>query len=598
MLHLTGYNLSMDNLKQFRQIGSKTPGHPELGTTEGVEITTGPLGQGLASGVGMAIAEANLAANYNQPDFKLVDHYTYVICGDGCLEEGMTTEAASLAGHLGLGKLIVLYDSNGITIDGSTDLCFTEDILKKFESMNWDVHEVRDGDNDLDSIKQSIILSQQCTDKPSIIKINTTIGYGSTKQGSESSHGAPLGKDCVKDAKIKLGLNPEEFFHIDNEVYAYYKSKVNKGNELAKQWEILFQNYTNKYPEKAKELLRRINGELPKEWEKSLLELLPINDTKATRVFSGMMLNKLASIMPEIVGGSADLTGSTNVYLKDNTVFSKTNRKGNFIYFGIREHGMAAICNGLYAHGGFRPYCSTFFSFINYAIGSVRLASLCKIPTLYIMTHDSIGVGEDGPTHQPIEQLVQIRVIPNTLVIRPCDGNEVAGAYAVAMKTMDKPTFLILTRQNVSPCEGSSYELVSKGAYIIYENYPYTKPELIIVSSGSEVATAISVAKELKDNHIRVVSMPCNQLFNEQDEGYQDSVLTDTVPVLSFEPYPGATWVKYSHYHIGIETFGVSGPAKDVYKYFGITAENLKAKAIKMMEYYKGVAPSKKVCHL
>lgn len=481
MLHLTGYNLTIDDLKQFRQLGSKTPGHPELGVTDGVEITTGPLGQGFSSGVGMAIAESNLAANYNRDGFNIIDHYTYVICGDGCLEEGMTNEAASLAGHYKLGKLIVLYDSNNITIDGSTDLCFTEDIMKKFDSLNWHCQEVKDGDNDIEGIKNAIINAKNVTDKPSLIKINTTIGYGSSKQGSNKSHGAPLGKDCTRETKITLGMNPDESFHVDKDVYEFYHNCAKKGNEMASNWRSLLKKYQEKYPEEYTDLMRRIKGELKEGWEEKILSLLPNNQSKASRVYSGMVLNEITQVLTELIGGSADLTESTNVLLKNTKPYTPENRSGKFIYFGIREHAMAAICNGLAAHGGFRPFCSTFFSFINYAIGAVRLSSLCHLPILYIMTHDSIGVGEDGPTHQPIEQLIQIRVIPNTLVIRPCDFNEVVGAYIVALKTKTCPTFLMLTRQGVSTVEGSSYELVARGAYICYENFPYTKPELVFL---------------------------------------------------------------------------------------------------------------------
>lgn len=586
MLHLTGYDVAIDDLKKFRKVGSKTPGHPESFETPGVEVTTGPLGQGLSNAVGMAIGERHLAARYNKEGFPVIDNHVYVFCGDGCLQEGVTSEASSLAGHLGLGNLTVLYDDNLITIDGETHLSFTEDVKLRYEAYGWHVQEVADGNHDLDAIRRAIEVAKKVTDKPSLIKVRTTIGFGSKKEGTEGVHGSPLGDEDLANVKKKLGLDPALKFQIPDEVREFYGKFAGKGEELQKQWEELFEAYAQKYPELAAEFRRRIAGDLPEGWENVLPLNKPGGAEEATRKSSGVCLNKLAELLPEIVGGSADLNPSTLTYLTCSKDFQKESPEGRNIRFGVREHGMAAICNGLAAYGGFIPFGATFLNFIGYALGAVTLSALSHLQVFYIMTHDSIGLGEDGPTHQPVEKFVVCRTTPNLQFIRPADVTETAAAYIAGIRKKLGPTVFALSRQNLPPLKGSSVEGALKGAYVLQEPEGDAKPDIIFVSTGSEVSIAVQAADSIKDKKVRVVSMPSWELFEDQTHEYKSSVFLPGVPVISLEAGSTLGWDRYAHASIGVDRFGVSGPYKDVYKYLGITAEHLVEKAQVVLEYY------------
>jgi transketolase len=467
MLHLTGYPLSIDDCKAFRQLDSLTPGHPENFATAGVEVSTGPLGQGLSNAVGMAIAESNLAATYNKEGHKIIDHFTYVICGDGCLQEGVTSEACSLAGHLGLGKLVLLYDDNLITIDGGTELSFTEDVKKRFEAYNWQVIEVADG-TDSAAILAAVEEGKACTDKPTMVKIRTVIGEGCpSKQGSHKVHGAPLGEEGVKETKTNLGLDPEQSFQVPDAVAEYYAGVKISGDAAAVAWKEELAAFTAAFPGEGAELARRIAGDLPEDALAALSTYTPEDPNKATRQWSQLALNDLAPKLPELMGGSADLTPSNLTLPTGNSDYQKATPAGKYIRFGVREHGMAAICNGMAAHGGVIPYCATFLNFTGYALGAVRVSALSRFRVLYVMTHDSIGLGEDGPTHQPIEMLESLRSMPNMFVFRPCDGNEVAGSYAAALQLATAPSVLALSRQGMPVNAGSSIEAVRLGAYVL-----------------------------------------------------------------------------------------------------------------------------------
>eukprot|EP01040_Poterioochromonas_malhamensis_P009495 gene9495-10311_t len=602
MLHLTGYDLSIDDLKQFRQLGSLTPGHPENFVTPGVEVSTGPLGQGISNAVGLAIAEKHLAAVYNRDGYDLIDHYTYVLCGDGCLQEGISSEASSLAGHLGLGKLIVCYDDNLITIDGSTSLSFTEDVGKRYEAYNWHVQTVSDG-NDIAAINQAIENAKAETHRPSLIKIRTVIGFGSTKAGTGGVHGSPLGAKDLAQAKEKFGFDPTQSFVVPQKAYDYYQSKINHGKELVSQWNELLQSYAQHYPDLAKELNRRIAGQLPENW-KNLLPKYSHTDTKAvaTRSRSEEVINALAATVQELVGGSADLTPSNLTLLKCSGDFQKDTPQGRYLRFGVREHAMAAVCNGLFAHGGIRPYGATFLNFIGYAMGSVRLSALSKFGVIYVMTHDSIGLGEDGPTHQPVEMLEALRTTPNLLTLRPADGNETSGSYLVALEHAHTPSVISLSRQGVPTLEGSSIEKVALGAYVLkewkhhIENLPY--PTLTLISTGTEVSLAVKTAQALYDEivqhdasqavWIRVVSAPCLELFDQQSSEYQKEVLIPGSPVMSIEASGVAgVWRQYAHAVFGIPNqFGMSAPADQIYKAFGFDVPNLVKSAKDVIHFY------------
>jgi transketolase len=592
MLHLSGYDLSLDDLKLFRKCDSKTPGHPENFCTAGVEVSTGPLGQGLSNAVGMAIAEANLAATFNKDGHDIVNHYTYVICGDGCLQEGITSEACSLAGHLGLGKLIVLYDDNKIQIDGSTELAFTEDVKMRYESYNWQVIELADG-TDVDAMAKCIEEAKACTDKPSMIKIRTVIGEGCpSKAGSHKIHGAPLGPDALKEMKTHLGLDPEESFQVPGEVADFYAGLKAAGVAKGEAWNQKLAAYVAAFPAEGAELQRRIAGELPADWESKMPTYAAGDADMATRQWSELSLNALAESVPELMGGSADLTPSNLTALKCSGDFQKGTPAGRYIRFGVREHGMAAICNGIAAHGGLVPYCATFLNFIGYALGAVRVAALSRFRILYIMTHDSIGLGEDGPTHQPVEMLESLRAMPNMFVFRPCDGNEVTGSYIEAMKLTNSPSVFALSRQGMPIQEGTSAASVAKGAYTMVGCDG--TPDLIIAATGSEMQYAVQAKAAMGDKKVALVSMPCWELFEAQPLEYQLSVFPEGVPVLSVEASGTKGWERFSHLAVGMDRYGASGPIKAVYPKFGFTVENIVEQAKVLLSFYDGKpAPSK-----
>ncbi|KAH6589283.1 hypothetical protein BASA50_010158 [Batrachochytrium salamandrivorans] len=600
MLHMLGYNLSMDDLKQFRQLNSKTPGHPEANHgVNGIEVSTGPLGQGIANAVGLALAEAHLSATFNKPGFDVIKNYTYAIMGDGCLQEGVQAEAVSLAGHLKLGNLIVLYDDNHITIDGDTAVGFTEDVVQRFESYGWHTQVLADGDNDVSGIIAAIQKAKSVLDKPSLIKIRTTIGFGSVIQGEEKVHGAPLGAKDISQLKTKFGFDPESHFNVSAEVYKHYHEASSKGATAYGVWEKLVEAYTVAHPELAKELKRRISGDLPTGWKDLLPKYTSADPAVATRKLSENVLNKIAVAIPELVGGSADLTGSNLTRWKGAVDFQPDvtglgTYAGRYVRFGVREHGMAAICNGMHAYGGIIPFGATFFNFISYALGAVRLSALSKHQVLYIMTHDSIGLGEDGPTHQPIETLASIRALPNLITLRPADGNETSGAYVAALENRQRPSVLIFTRQNLPHLEGSTIEKTLKGAYVLSDP---ADAKITLVGSGSEVSLAVDTAALLAKEGVlaRVVSMPSWELFEDQSHEYRCSVFPDGIPTLSMEAMSTMGWGKYAHASVGIDTFGASAPYMLLYKKFGLVPDVVAEKAKKVVEYYKTRTPESKI---
>jgi len=592
MLHLSGYELSLDDLKKFRQIDSLTPGHPENFLTAGVEVSTGPLGQGISNAVGLALGEANFAARYNREGFNIVDHYTYVICGDGCLQEGIASEACSLAGHLGLGKLIVLYDDNSITIDGETSLSFTEDVAKRFESYGWHVQYVEDGTN-LDALRTAVHTAQRVVNQPSLIKVKTIIGYGSANEGKEVVHGAPLGSDDLASVKRKFGFDDTQSFVIPPEVAEFYAQVQTNAQTKEAAWIEKFDAYSKVYPELAQEFVLVKSGVFPDGWRDRLPRYTASDKADSTRKLSQKVLNVFAETIPQFIGGSADLTGSNATEIKSWHDFQKHSPSGKYIRFGVREHAMAAISNGLYAYGGYRPFCATFLNFIGYALGAVRLSALSRFPVLYVMTHDTIALGEDGPTHQPIESLEIIRSMPNINLLRPADGNEVSGAYIVALQATTTPSVICLTRQNLPHLAGSSVEKVALGAYTIFENEVNAPLELVLVSTGSEVHITIEAAK-LLNHKVRVVSMPCAELFDQQSLEYQLELFPVGVPVMSVEASSLNGWHKYAHAQFGMIRFGASGPMKAVMEKFGFTPSNISQRAQEVIQFYaqNGPAPS------
>eukprot|EP00002_Diphylleia_rotans_P025438 TRINITY_DN502_c0_g1_i1.p1 TRINITY_DN502_c0_g1~~TRINITY_DN502_c0_g1_i1.p1 ORF type:complete len:673 (-),score=161.00 TRINITY_DN502_c0_g1_i1:147-2165(-) len=591
MLHLSGYDVTMDDLKSFRQLDSKTPGHPENFITPGIEVSTGPLGQGLSNAVGLAMAERFFAAKFNTAECPdLVDNYTYVICGDGCLQEGITSEASSLAGHLALGKLIVLYDDNHITIDGPTDITFTENVLARYESYGWHTLVVEDGNNDFESIGKAVEEAKKVTNKPSLIKIRTYIGFGSTKQNSEKVHGAPLGKDEIVNVKKHFGFPEDVSFHVPEEVSNHYKELKITGASLESEWNAKFAKYAEANPQKAAELTRLIKGELPEGWENALPRYSPSDAAKATRQLSEICINKLAQVLPEFLGGSADLAGSNLTDIKGDKDFCKEHYDGRIIRFGVREHAMAAICNGLQAYGGLIPFCATFLNFVGYCAGAVRLSALSHHQVIYVMTHDSIGLGEDGPTHQPIETVPYLRSMPRMYTFRPADGNEVTASYIKAISSRDRPSTLCLTRQPLPNLVGSTVEKALKGAYVLHEGSE--KPDATLISTGSEVSLCEEVAKALPNLKIRIISAPCLELFEEQTKEYQESLFVPGSPVISVEAASTFGWHKYAHAPIGIDRFGASAPIKDVYKKLGLTADVIAAKVQAAVNFYNGNAPN------
>ena len=585
MLYLTGYDsVSMDDIKQFRQWGSTTPGHPENFETLGVEVTTGPLGQGVCNAVGLAMAEAHLAAKFNKPDCKVVDHYTYTIMGDGCNMEGISGEACSLAGHLGLGKLIALYDDNHISIDGSTDIAFTEDVSKRFEAYGWHVLHVEDGNSDLEGIEQAIAEAKKVTDKPTMIKITTTIGYGSpNRAGTGGIHGAMLGDEETEATRKNLDWKYDHF-EIPEDALSRYRQAIDKGASAEAEWEKTLATYRTKYADEAKEFERMLAGKLPDGWEDALPTYTPDDKTLATRKNSEKTLNALAPVLPELIGGSADLTHSNLTELEISGNYQKGAYENRNIHFGVREHGMGAICNGIALHGGgLIPYCATFLVFTDYMRGAIRLSALSEAGVIYVMTHDSIGLGEDGPTHQPVETVASLRAIPNLYVIRPADGNETSGAYKIAISKRNAPTLMCFSRQGLRNLPGSSIDSVAKGAYIMSDSDG--TPELILIGTGSEVSLCEDAAEKLRGEgkKVRVVSMPCWKLYEEQDDSYKESVLPKSVKKrLVVEAMSSFGWHRYIGDEgdmLSVETFGASAPGGTVMEKFGYTVDNVVSRA-------------------
>ncbi|GAA5904124.1 transketolase family protein [Sporobolomyces salmoneus] len=595
LLHLLGYKVSIEDLKQFRQLDSITPGHPELGVTDGIEVTTGPLGQGFANAVGLAIAQAHLGATFNKDGFPIFDNHTYMFTGDGCLMEGVSSEAASLAGHLKLGNLIAIYDDNKISIDGDTNIAFTEDVAKRFEAYDWQVIIVDNGDEDLEGMAKAIEQAKAETSKPTMIRLRTTIGYGSRDQGTHGVHGNPLKADDTVQIKKKFGFNPEEFFVVPDETKKVYGDVAKKGAEAQEKWNKLFSEYESKYPEEAKDIKRRVEGKLPEGWEKALPSFTPTDDAVASRKLSEVLLAKLSTVIPELVSGSADLTPSNLTRWKNAVDFQPKETglgdyTGRYIRYGVREHGMGAIANGIAAYGPnlMIPAVGTFLNFVSYAAGALRLSALSHQRVIWVATHDSIGLGEDGPTHQPIETVAHFRALPNCNVWRPADGNETSASYYMALTSTHTPSVLALTRQNLPQLEGSSIEKANKGGYVLHEE---ANAAITLLGTGSEVSLALETAEILKKKGIaaRVVSMPCMEVFREQSQDYKLSVLPDGAPILSIEAYSTFGWGEWSHAHAGINTFGASAPAKQVYKKFKLTGDDLAERSQKVIDYFKGL---------
>jgi transketolase len=534
-------------------------------------VTTGPLGQGICNAVGLAMAQAHTAATFNKPGFDVVDNYTYCFLGDGCLMEGVSSEACSLAGHLKLGNLIAIYDDNHISIDGDTNVAFTEDVVKRYESYDWHIVTVSDGDNDLEGIAAAIKECQQVKDKPSMIKLRTTIGYGSKQEGTHGVHGSPLKVDDIKQLKERFGFNPNESFVVPQEVYDLYGKHAAEGAAAEQEWNTMIAKYGEQYATEHADLIRRQTGDLPAGWEKSLPVYSTSDPAIASRKLSETVLSKVQDILPELVGGSADLTGSNLTRWKEAVDFQHPSTglgdyTGRYIRFGVREHGMGAILNGLAAYGTILPYGGTFLNFVSYAAGAVRLSSLSRIRAIWVATHDSIGLGEDGPTHQPIETLAHFRALPNCMVWRPADGNETSAAYYVALTSKHTPSIIALSRQNLPQLQGSTIENGIKGGYVLQE---VEGAQVTLVSTGSEVGICVDAAKYLADNHgikARLVSMPCFEVFDSQPKEYRLSVLPDGIPSMSVEVMSTMGWEKYAHEQFGINRFGASGPYLDVYK--------------------------------
>jgi transketolase len=582
LLHLSGYDLSLDELKNFRQWGSKTPGHPEYGDTPGVETTTGPLGQGFATGVGMAIAERHLAAKYNKSGNDIVDHFTYGIVSDGDLMEGISHEAASLAGHLKLGKLIYLYDDNHISIEGKTDIAFTENRLQRFEAYGWHVQQVDDG-NDLKAIEDALMAACNETGRPSLVAVRTSIGFGSpNRQDTAKAHGEPLGDEERTLTKENLGWPQEPTFYIPEEVLAHFRKSVDNGLELEQSWTTSFRNYLNDYPEEGSRFEKQLKGELPQGWDKDIPVFPADPKGKATRVISGQVLNAIAKNVPALMGGSADLAPSNKTLIDGETSFQPDSYDQRNIHFGVREFGMTAVLNGMALHGGLIPYGGTFLIFSDYMRPAIRLASLMKQHAIYVLTHDSIGLGEDGPTHQPIEHLASLRAMPNLTVLRPADANETAEAWKFAVKSNRGPTVLALTRQSLPTLDRSVFEpaeLLHRGAYVLKD--VDTTPDALILASGSEVKLAIDAAETLAKNGIaaRVISMPSWELFDDQPQDYKDKVLPENITArVAIEAGATQGWHKYVGLNgkvIGLDHFGASAPINDLFANFGITAESV-----------------------
>lgn len=584
LLHLTGYDVTLEDLKQFRQLHSRTAGHPEYKLTPGVETTTGPLGQGIANAVGMALAEKNLAAQFNKEGFPVVNHYTYAFLGDGCLMEGISHEAASLAGTWKLGKLIAFYDSNGISIDGDVHGWFTDDTAKRFEAYGWQVIRNVDG-HDSAAIAKALEEAKANTTSPSLIICSTTIGFGSpNKGGKESCHGAPLGADEVALARKQLGWKYDEPFFVPEEIYQAWDMRE-QGQAYENEWNTLFASYQKAYPAEAAEFERRMNGDLPTNWEAAFNEVVKQWQSEgvkvASRKASQMTLDVLGKLLPEMIGGSADLSPSNLTQWKGVQDFNPATGEGTYLRFGVREFGMAAVLNGLALHGGYLPYGATFLMFMEYARNALRMAALMGLRNVYVFTHDSIGLGEDGPTHQPVEQIASLRMTPNMVTWRPCDAVETACAWKSAVKRSNGPTALLLSRQNLAPQARTDEQLslISKGAYTLYESG--AKPQVILIGTGSEVSLALDAAKKLasEGKAVRVVSMPSPEVFEQQDAAYKEAVLPASVKArVAVEAAWADYWFKYTGLEgkiVGMRSFGESGPAEKLYEYFGITADKV-----------------------
>lgn len=582
LLHLFDAGLTLEDLKQFRQLDSKTPGHPEYGHTLGVDATTGPLGQGMTMAVGMAMAEENLAQKFNRENYPIIDHYTYAIVGDGCLQEGITNEAASLAGSLGLKKLIVLYDSNHITIDGRTDDVFNEDVCRRFEALGWDTFNIADGNN-VEEIAATIEKAKQ-SEKPSLIKIETKIGYGSIYEGSEKSHGAPIGKENIPALRKNLNWEYDTDFYVPENVKSYMKERILFKEQDEIKWDSLLQAYQKDYPNLYEELQQQLDGNIPEVFlDDDAFYRFEKDD--ASRNYSHQVLNRLKDVMPNLIGGSADLAGSNKTHMKGVEKFTKNCKIGRNLQFGVREHAMGAISNGIALHGGFIPYCATFFVFSDYLKPAMRLSSLMQKQVLYIFTHDSIGVGEDGPTHEPIEQLAMLRSIPNMTTFRPADGMETACAYRYALDHKTGPTAIVLSRQTLPNLSVSSKEAM-KGAYVL-KDFGETI-ELILIATGSEVELAMQVAEKLEGIGTRVVSMPSMELFERQDEKYKEQVLPKAIRKrVSIECLSTFGWDRYVGFEgitIGLDSFGASAPQSDLMKKYGFTVEQIIEKIKPILE--------------
>jgi transketolase len=578
LLHLTGYDLPLEEIKRFRQWGSKAPGHPERGHTPGVEVTTGPLGQGLANAVGMALAEARLAARYNRPGFEIIDHATYAIASDGDLMEGVASEAASLAGHLRLGKLTCLYDDNQVTLAAGTSGTFTEDRARRFEAYGWHTISVADG-NDLDAIDAALQAARAEAERPSLILVRTHIGYGSPhKQDSFQAHGSPLGVDEVRLTKEALGWPAEPPFLIPDAALQHFREALPRGARAEAQWKSRMAAYAEAFPELTAELEHRIRGELPSGWDADIPVFPPDAKGIATRIASGKVMNAIAPRLPALIGGSADLDPSTHTELKG--------MDGRNVHFGVREHAMGAIVNGMAAHGATIPYGATFLIFSDYMRPPIRLAALMELHVVHVFTHDSIALGEDGPTHQPLEQLAGLRAIPNLTVIRPGDANETAMAWRVALETRDRPVALVLSRQNLPTLDRSRYawaEGLRRGAYVLSDAFD-GKPRLILIASGSEVGLIAAAGQKLKEENlpVRLVSMPSWELFEAQSRQYRDSVLPPSIPRLAVEAGVAQGWLRYANGMLGVERFGASAPGAEMLENYGFTVENVckRAKAL------------------
>lgn len=605
MLYLTGYDVPLEQLKQFRQWGSHTPGHPERGMTPGVETTTGPLGQGFGNGVGMAVAEAYLAARYNRPGFEIVNHFTYGVVSDGDLMEGVAAEAASLAGHLKLGKLIYLYDDNRISLAGATDLSFTEDRAKRFEAYGWHTQTVVDG-NDVEAIDRALRAARDETHRPSLVLVHTHIGYGSPgKQDTFEAHGSPLGETEVKATKQKLGWPLDPPFFVPQDALAHFREAVGNGRKAEAKWQERFSTYAERFPDLARELERTMSGALPAGWEESVPSFPADSKGLATRSASGKVLNALAPKLPTLIGGSADLNPSTYTVLEKLGDFESPERKatdsqgsaggawnyaGRNLHFGVREHGMGATLNGMAAHGGIIPFGSTFLIFSDYLRPSIRLAALMELGVIYVFTHDSIGVGEDGPTHQPIEQLAALRAIPRLIVIRPCDANETAMAWRVAIEHRNRPVALVLTRQNVPTLDRDQFAAADglrRGAYVLADA-ANGRPDLILIGTGSEVSLVIGARDKLAERNIqaRVVSMPSWELFDAQPREYRDSIVPPSIRArLAVEAGLSQGWHRYvgDGDVIGVDRFGASAPGNVVMEKFGFTVDHVVERALALL---------------